>query len=500
MSIKEALSHYIEKFYSLYNPHFFLTKEGVACVRVSREDAKTCFKIGKKSCIDFVNSTLRKLSPGGGHQNGLNERIQSEFTSLAQESGYRELLWLRVGKKESAIYVDLLNENKFVEILPGKEFSITTNPDMNFWAPSKSLPLPFPIKVEQNWFLSEWDRLFGFRESDGSYLLLAFIIKALIPNSGANPILIIEGMQGSGKTTKTQMIKRLIDPSSPDLLGTPKNEESILASAVSSYLLVYDNLSWISSDNADVFCRLSTGGGLVKRKLYTDDDEINYDVSRPVIFNGIEELSERADFLDRALVLHATTIPSKDRKSEADIWNEYERIQPQLLGGLYSLVSQVLERLPGVRTSNLPRMTEFARVGLALDMVLGKPSNHFVTLLDTIDTEKVQNLFFSDSFCVRLQSRLNRDGEELIGTAEELRNKICGRLGVDDLSSRHLPSSPRAFKAKLERCRHVLSKNGITFGELDRTATSRRMFIRDSKQIPETDSMRSDFYGDLLLE
>jgi hypothetical protein len=46
----------------------------------------------------------------------------------------------------------------------------------------------------------------------------------------------------------------------------------------------------VNSD-ALAFCRLATGGGTGKRKLYTDDDEILFAGRRPICLNGIEALA-----------------------------------------------------------------------------------------------------------------------------------------------------------------------------------------------------------------
>jgi hypothetical protein len=43
---------------------------------------------------------------------------------------------------------------------------------------------------------------------------------------------------------------------------------------------------WIS----DTLFRLATGDGIAVRQLYTDQDEVLFDATRPVVLNGIEDI------------------------------------------------------------------------------------------------------------------------------------------------------------------------------------------------------------------
>ena len=75
-----------------------------------------------------------------------------------------------------------------------------------------------------------------------------------------------------------------------------------MIAARNSWVLAFDNVSSVPDWLSDAFCRLSTGGGLATRMLYTDDDEILFDAQRPVLLTGIEEVATRGDLLDRSLM------------------------------------------------------------------------------------------------------------------------------------------------------------------------------------------------------
>src|ERR1017187_10138958 len=72
--------------------------------------------------------------------------------------------------------------------------------------------------------------------------------------------------------------------------GTPPREErDLLIAANNSWIVAYDNLSGTSQWLSDALCRLSTGGGFSTRELHSDNEEILFEATRPVILNGIDD-------------------------------------------------------------------------------------------------------------------------------------------------------------------------------------------------------------------
>ncbi len=54
---------------------------------------------------------------------------------------------------------------------------------------------------------------------------------------------------------------------------------------------------------SNALCRLSTGGGLGTRKLYTNNEQQVFNVVRPLVLNGITDLAHRTDLGDHAIIL-----------------------------------------------------------------------------------------------------------------------------------------------------------------------------------------------------
>ena len=97
-----------------------------------------------------------------------------------------------------------------------------------------------------------------------------------------------------------------------------------MIAANNSYLLAFDNLSGVPHWLSDALCRLATGGSFAVRQLYTDDEEVLFEASRPILVNGIEEVVSRPDLGDRAIFLTLAPIADADRRPEAELWREFE--------------------------------------------------------------------------------------------------------------------------------------------------------------------------------
>jgi hypothetical protein len=84
---------------------------------------------------------------------------------------------------------------------------------------------------------------------------------------------------------------------------------------------------WLS----DALCRLASGGSFAVRQLYTDDEEMLLKAARPTLLNGIEDIIGRSDLADRAIFLTLGPIGEEQRRSETELWREFELARPGIL-------------------------------------------------------------------------------------------------------------------------------------------------------------------------
>ncbi len=486
-------SYFINLFYSL-DSEYFLDQNGLAKVSFKLNGRNVTTKINSpqmKSSIYLFARTwkLKKITP-----TKIEETI-NEMSALALESGKVYFCSIRCQRDTNGDVSIQLSKDKYCLISSsGEGYQIVSDSNLKFDWPQKQLDLPLPTKTTWNNLLKLLIQINNFEKEENVYLLLAYILKSLVINSGANPIAVLQGPQGSAKSTSSNNIKKIIDPTLPLLVSPPRCEAEVLITANSSYFLAYDNLSGLNADLADTFCRLSTGGGISKRALYTDDDEKSYNLLKSLLFNGIDEASIRPDFNDRAIIFHLKRIPNEKRVSEEALKERFKKIYPEILGGIYQLLSLVLKELPSIRTEGLPRMTEYARFGIALEKVLKLSDGFFLQIYEENIREKIESNFWSDEVCnafycffysyenIKLghhERRPEPAGVNLItgeyfltGTSEELR-LIFSK--TKDKSSSVFPKTARGFSEQLKRIEPLLNGKNI---RIERDRTSHRREIR----------------------
>ena len=65
------------------------------------------------------------------------------------------------------------------------------------------------------------------------------------------------------------------------------------------------------------------------RRLYTDDEEVLFKAARPTLVNGIG-CHWPAGPADRAIFLSLGPISEEQRRSEMELWREFERARPMI--------------------------------------------------------------------------------------------------------------------------------------------------------------------------
>lgn len=239
-------------------------------------------------------------------------RTMEKFAADAQFSGGSRDVHVRAAYHNDAIYLDLANEARQAVKITAQGWEVVNTTPMYFRRPNGLLPLPVPVRGGS---LDEMRPFFNVRTDDEWLLFVAWQLGTLHP-TGPYPILAINGESGAAKTSASRYARSVVDPNMAPTRKPPKDTESLLIAASSSLICTFDNLSGMSAELADDLCRLATGGGLGTRTLYTNDEETIFSVKRPVVFNGIEELTTRPDLASRCIMLTLKGITDSERKTE----------------------------------------------------------------------------------------------------------------------------------------------------------------------------------------
>lgn len=281
---------------------------------------------------------------------------------------------VRLAEHDGAIYLDLANKAwEAVKITPDG-WVVVPYPPVKFLRLRGIESLPHPVRGGS---VDELRRFVNVGDDQRWVLLVSFLIAALRP-TGPYPVLVLEGTQGSAKSTLTRVVRALVDPNSAPLRAEPRDARDLMISASNSWCLAFDNISKVPPWFADALCRLSTGGGLGTRELYFDRSEILFDATRPAILNGIDTNITRGDLVDRSLFITVPGIADGYRMTEKQFWEEFEEARPRIFGALLDAVVCSLQRLPEVKLLNLPRMADFAVWVTAAEPSLGWPTGTFL--------------------------------------------------------------------------------------------------------------------------
>jgi hypothetical protein len=219
--------------------------------------------------------------------------------------GPARLVFVRVGEADGVIYVDLANDRwEAVEVTPAG-WRVVVNPPVKFQRTRGMLPLPLPIRGGA---IGELRPFVNVATNNDLILLLSWQVAAFRPQ-GPYPVLILEGEQGSAKSTTQRVMRALIDPNTAPLRAEPRDTRDLMIAARNGWVVALDNMSRLNPALSDALCRLATGGGFGTRELYTDVDEILFDAMRPVMLNGINNPVVRGDLLERAVILTTAIDP-----------------------------------------------------------------------------------------------------------------------------------------------------------------------------------------------
>ena len=198
-------------------------------------------------------------------------------------------------------------------------------------------------------------------------LVFGVLVASLLPLPAVLPVIVLAAPQGSGKTAVANGLKSVLDPAAVGASAMPRTRDDLVVRLSKARCLALDNVSSLDDDTSDLLCIASTGGSSTRRTLYTDDDEIALQLHASPILTAIDEsIFGRSDLLSRAVILGLMKPPGgqqSERQTEA-LWTA---ALPVVLGGLYSALSRVLDKIDWSGKSAHGRMAASVQVLEALD-------------------------------------------------------------------------------------------------------------------------------------
>jgi hypothetical protein len=252
----------------------------------------------------------------------------------------------------------------------------------------------------------------------------------------------------------------LIDPARAPSRTPPDSERDLVIAADNAWVISIGNLSGLANWLSDALCRLSTDGGFGTRELYKNREEIIFESKRPIILNGIDDIAERQDLNDRALVIRLLPIPPSKRKTEDRLMADFETKRPRIFGALLTALSAALRNRNGVDLSEKPRMADFLEFVTAAETGLGLQEGSMVAAYKSYRMEAVLDSIESDDLAAAV-SRFMEPIDRWEGTATDLLGLLGEGVTQDVRRGKRWPKAPNVLSKRLNRLATFLREAGI---------------------------------------
>ena len=242
----------------------------------------------------------------------------------------------------------------------------------------------------------------NIQDQELQLLYITNLLISIIPDI-PHPIDIFYGEGGSCKSTASKIKKSLIDPASVDFSSNISSIQELIQQASHHLHLILDNLSYLSPQLSDLLCRLVTGEGYSKRRLYTDDEDVIYSLKRSISISSTSNVVTKSDLIDRSISFELKTISDDERMDEIKLWKEFNELKPKLLGSIFTLLSKAMMNYESINLKEKPRMADFATWGCSIAKSLGKSEDDFIRAYkynrqthsrEVIDTNPLAELLF----------------------------------------------------------------------------------------------------------
>lgn len=292
---------------------------------------------------------------------------------------------------------------------------------------------------------------------DDDFKLLAICIAQFFSRQRSHFALILSSDKGTGKSTLTKLIQKLIDPSKIEANVMTCREQDLKVHLAGSYLACFDNTDYLKTEVSNLLCSAITGSTVVKRKLYTDADQVVLNLHNAVILNGIGCVPRKSDLIERSLLFELQPIGKDNRRTERAFWTDFEKDKPKILGAIFDTLSKAMEILPTLQVENLHRMADAHEEMLAIALAQGISEEEFTRIfqsnLDRLQDAYTQNNSFVEHVLNYMSKRPSGIKAPVSKVFQEMRDSIVG-------SADFFPKTPNKLSQRLNEEKDALLKAG----------------------------------------
>jgi hypothetical protein len=208
--------------------------------------------------------------------------------------------------------------------------------------------------------------------------------------------------------------------------------------------------------------------------LYTDSEEALFNVTRPIILNGIDDLATRGDLVDRSIIINLPRINGESRKLERDIEREFEAAKPKIFGSILNLLSGILATKGSIRLPSYSRMADFenwicvAEIGAVLKNEKLWNPGRFSSVYGENRKSASVNCLEAEPLTGLIEKLIDRFPPVWEGCATDLLSMFVRMADVFKMNKSILPNSPNWLVNRLKRIAPNLRDAGIEIEFTDR--------------------------------
>lgn len=470
-------------------PLLFHDQHKTPYVKIRHRNVDVIFPIKSKSFKMLLANLLWETENKAPSTDALYGAI-NVLQAKAMFDGSRYTLYNRVAPASEGIWIDMADEQWRAIKVTSAGWEIVTNQPILFKRYNHQKPLATPVHGGDPWKILDFLNI-NKDDQDTQLLFLCAIISYLIPLI-PHVIIVLYGIQGSGKSTAFKIVRRLIDPSAVEILTLPRDERERVQQLDHHWCAFYDNITYFPTWISDTLCRAATGGGFTKRELYTDDQDVIHEFKRCVGINGINIAAQRGDLLDRSLLIGLENIPKQNRRTEEQMLAEFEACKAQILGGFLDTLVKAIDSYPSVHPRELFRMADFTRWGCAIARALGKTDEDFLRAYERKVKLQIEEAAHSSPVASVLIDYLEGI-EKWNGTPSQLHKELIEHAKEVGISTRQKawPKAPHILVRKLNELIPSLKQLGIDVVTGIRTGAKRIISINSVTTVtsdePEND-------------
>ena len=363
----------------------------------------------------------------------------------------------RIALRDNELYYDLTNKEWQAIKINKSGWEIVDKPPILFKRYTHNKAQVIPVK---NGDVKLFLNYINVKNPEHSLLLLVFLVSCFVPGL-PHVMLVIFGAQGSSKSTLSRLARLLVDPSLIEVASFPHSHKELVQALAHHYFLFFDNVSYISEEQSDILCKAITGGGHTKRELYSDDDDVIYNFMRCIGINGINLVATRPDLLERSLLLELERIEPADRKTEKELYQNFRRDLPSILGGVFDTLVKALEIQSIIKPDSHHRMADWEVLGCAISEALGYTKEKFVTAYQN-NINRQTEMLLNENIVATAVITFMSGIDNWKGTPTQLLEKLSGHamLADIDIREKYWPKGAGALSRRLNELSTPLKQMG----------------------------------------